>query len=208
MIAIFPHVLKGLIGEMIENKMKKNIIMITGLSLFLMVTSCDKTKSYSELLTEEEHAVNWYMAQQTIVPYVPADSVFETGTSAPFYKMDEDGFVYMQVINNGNLKNRPKKGETVYYRYRYKNVKDMYSGYEPSWLGNVDNLIQSPSSLVFGTTVLTSTLELGEGLQVPLKYLGYDCEVNIVIKSPKGHTKLQTECIPYLYNIKYFKAEY
>ena len=193
---------------MIDYKMKKNIFILAGLVLALLSTSCDKTKSYSELLTEEEHAVNWYMAQQEIVPYVPADSIFETGASAPFYKMDEDGYVYMQVIDPGDLNNKPQKGQTVYYRYKYKNVKDMYNGYNPSWVGNSDNLLQSPSSLIYGTTVITSTLELGEGLQVPLRYLGYDCEVNIVIKSPMGHTKLQTECMPYLYNIKYFKAEY
>lgn len=193
---------------MIDLKMKKSIYAFIGCALLMLATSCDKTKSYSELLTEEEHAVNWYMAQQEIVPYVPADSVFEVGAEAPFYKMDEDGFVYMQVIDTGDLDNRPKKGDIVYYRYKYKNVKDMYNGYTPSWIGNADNLLESSSSLIFGTTVITSTVQLGEGLQVPLKYLGYDCEVNIVIKSPKGPTKLQTECIPYLYNIKYFKAEY
>lgn len=190
-------------------KMKKTISYLFGALLLLpIITSCDKTKSYSELLNEEEHAVNWFLAQQEIVPYVPADSVFKTGENAPYYKMDDDGYVYMQVINPGNMSDRPKKGDTVYFRYKLKNIKYMAEGYDAPWVGNADNLLQPNTSLVYGNTVLTSTVELGEGIQVPLGYLGYDSEVNLVIKSPKGLTENQTECLPLLYNIKYFKAEY
>ena len=148
------------------------------------------------------------MANHEIVPYVPADSVFITGPDAPYYRMDENGYVYMQVINAGDLNDRPVKGQTVYYRYRQRNIKDLYNGMNALWGGNADNLLRPSNSFVYGNTVLTSTTKWGEGIQVPLAYLGYNSEVNLVVKSPKGMPEEQTQCIPYEYNIKYFKAEY
>ncbi len=189
--------------------MKKEILyFIAGLAAFSFLFSCEKTKSYSELLKEEEQAVNWFLANQQIVPYIPADSVFKTGPDAPFYKMNNDGTVYMQVINPGSKTNRPKKGETVYYRYKKRNIKDLYNGIDAPWSGNADNLTFNSTSLIFGNQAITSTTILGEGIQIPLYYLGYDSEVNLVIQSPMGRTDEQTICLPYEYNIKYFKAEY
>ncbi|MDE5807870.1 MAG: DUF4827 domain-containing protein [Muribaculaceae bacterium] len=189
--------------------MRTNKIYYFGvLAALTLLASCESTKSYSELLTEEEHAVNWFMANHEIVPYVPADSVFLTGPDAPYYRMDENGYVYMQVINPGDMSSRPEKGQTVYFRYKQRNIKDLYNGIDASWGGNADNLLFTSSSLIFGNTTIESTTNWGEGIQVPLKYLGYNSEVNLVIKSPTGMPAEQTECIPYEYNIKYFKAEY
>ena len=45
----------------------KNIISILGIGLMMMgAMSCSKTKSYSELLRDEERAVNWYLAQNEV----------------------------------------------------------------------------------------------------------------------------------------------
>ena len=189
--------------------MKRNYILYcAAFAAALSFTSCEDSKSYSDLLREEEEATNWFLADQKIVPYVPADSVFETGSDAPFYKMDEDGYVYMQVVNAGDMSKRPEKGETVYYRYRFRSIKDMYNGIDAPWYGNMDNLEILSANFFYGNTQLTSTVSQGDGIQIPLGYLGYDSEVNLVIKSPEGPTSNQTECIPFEYNIKYFKAEY
>ena len=153
--------------------MKNRIKYITASLLSaLALTSCNDTKSYSELLNEEEEAVNWFMANQQIVTEVPADSVFITGVDAPYYKMDEDGYVYMQVIEKGDMNDRPDKGSRVYFRFKYRNIKDLYNGITSSWTGNADNLEMTSTSLIFGNTMITSTTSWGEGIQVPLKYLG------------------------------------
>ena len=55
---------------------------------------------------------------------------------------------------------------------------------------------------------LSSYLEYGTGIQMPLKFLGYGSEVNLVLKSYYGFQEDQTSCIPYLINIRYFKPEY
>ena len=177
--------------------------------------SCSKTQSYSELLREEEKAVNWFLASKKVCVEVPADSIsFETGEDAPFYKLDENGYVYMQVIDKGEINpstnrpsNRVESGDLVYFRFLRKNIQDLYNGVDSGWLGNANDLT-TPTSFVYKNTYLTSTTAYGTGIQMPLKYLGYGSEVNLVLKSYNGFMEDQTYCVPYIINIRYFKPEY
>lgn len=181
-----------------------------GIMLLLSLASCENTKSYSELLKEETEAVNWYLAQNKVVTSVPEDSVFILGDDAPFYRMNADGTVYMRVINPGDKEKRPKKGDTVFFRFMRKNINYLYQGMTVAGEGNAENMNSSlnGTSLVYGNTTLTSTTQYGEGLQVPLGYLGYDCEVDLIVKSTMGFTSDISNCIPFVYNIRYFRAEY
>lgn len=177
-------------------------------ALLGLLVSCSESESYSDMLRDEEHAVNWWLAQRRVSASVPADSVFECGPDAPYYRMDEDGHVYMQVINPGSKK-RPVKGDRVYFRFMRTNIKNLYDGVPTEPEGNADSFGGSaPTSIIYGNTELTSSTMYGEGIQVPLDYLGYDCEVNLVLKSYQGFIADQTECVPYVLNIRYFKAEY
>ena len=97
------------------NKLKTIILTLTG--LVLMLSACHDSKSYSELLREEERAVNWYMSNHRVVNEVPADTVFETGKDAPFYKLDEEGNLYMQVVSAGTPGNKAKYDQQIYFRY-------------------------------------------------------------------------------------------
>lgn len=179
------------------------------------LASCDKTESYSDLLRDEEKAVNWYLAQQRVETEVPADSVFETGKNAPFYRMNEDGTVYMQVINAGDMKDRPKDGDKVFFRFMRQNIKALYNGIENDPFGNMDDLANAMGNtyLFYGNETYPTSTQYGTGIQVPLDYLGYYSEVNLVVKSYSGFTgnkfqAEQTSCIPFLINVKYYKPEY
>ncbi|MDE7402924.1 MAG: DUF4827 domain-containing protein [Muribaculaceae bacterium] len=179
--------------------------------LLLLFTSCDDGKSYSELLRDEDHAVNWYLAQCRVETSIPKDSVFEVGADAPFYRMNSDGSVYMRVVRLGTGE-KPKKGDTVYYRFMRQNIKYLYDKSNMSaGEGNANDMSSSLGGLsfVFGSNTLATTLKMGEGIQVPLKFLNYDCEVDLIVKSTMGFTEEMSECNPYVYNhMKYFKAEY
>lgn len=173
------------------------------------MTSCEKGKSYSELLKEEEHAVNWYLAQNDVVMHAPEDSVFITGEKAPFYRMDMDGNVYMRVVTEGNRDNRPKEGDRVYFSFVRKDIKAMYAGDEVQWIGNSENLGSAGgTSFVFGNTYLPSSTQYGTGIQLPMKWIGLYSEVEIVIKSIEGFTTDMSTCVPYVYKVRYFPAEY
>ena len=188
----------------------KNIISILGIGLMMMwPISCSKTKSYSELLLDEEHAVNWYLAQNEVEVRLPEDSVFKTGEDAPFYKMDGQGNVYMRVINHGDKNYRAKSGDRVYFKYMRQNISDLKAGLitKDDWIGNAENMATSPTFFILDETNLTSSTKYGMGIQLPMKWLGYYSEVELVIKSIEGWTD-QADVIPVVYRVRYFPAEY
>lgn len=178
----------------------------------MFASSCSKTESYSDLLKKEQKASNWFLAQHKVCNDIPADSIFITGSNAPFYRMDDDGYVYMQVIKTGD-RQLPKTGETVYFTYTRYNIETMYTNNTLNVApvdGNQDNFINSvgDSYFIFNNYSVYSSSYYGSGMQLPLSYLGYNSEVNILLKSYYGFSQDNTTCIPYLVNVRYFKAEY
>lgn len=174
--------------------------------------SCEKSQSYSELLRQEEKAVNRFLADQRVENNVPADSIsFEVGENAPFYRLDQDGYLYMQVINKGDLTQKVKPGDLVYFRFNREDLKARYQGQESQPIGNQNGFQNSADysfSFVFKNNYLASSEAWGQGVQWPLKFLGYNSEVNLVLQSYYGFSDDQTQCIPYLINIKYYRPEY
>lgn len=176
----------------------------------LAFQGCDKSESYSDLLRDEEKAVNWYLADQKVEVEIPAGNDFLTGADAPFYKMDEDGNVYMQVIDKGDPENRAKTGDRVYFMFSARNIKNLYETGYSSVEGNAGTITGSTSQFYFtyGDMSVTSSSTFGTGIQLPLGYLGYFSEVNLIVKSYAGFSDSQASCVPYVMNVKYLKPEY
>lgn len=204
----FGHIQAG-VKSMIPSSLRGAAMTLTAAVMLVSLTACDKSESYSELLRTEEKAVNWYLAQHRVETSVPADSVFQTGEDAPFYRMDEDGTVYMQVISAGDMEDRPEQGDRVYFRYKRQNILYMYEDITDISVGNMDDFnIGGSSSFFLGNKIYPTTTQYGTGIQLPMTYLGYYSEVNLVLKSYAGFTTDQTSCTPYVVNVKYYKSEY
>ncbi|MDE6342537.1 MAG: DUF4827 domain-containing protein [Muribaculaceae bacterium] len=189
----------------------KTLMAAASLGALLLTGACNKTESYTDLLKREQKASNWYLAQQRVCNELPADSVFETGPDAPFYKMDDDGYIYMQVIKVGDRK-MPVYGDQVYFTYTRYNVLEMYeqNTLDVVGKGNQDNFLNSVGDtyFIYQNYGVAVSADYGQGMQLPLSWLGYDSEVNILLKSYYGFSTENTTCIPYLVNTRYFKAEY
>lgn len=193
------------------NKPLYNVILLLG-STLLLITGCSKSQSYSELLRDEEHAVNWYLAGYNVALEIPEDPEMlitweEAGENAPYYKLDSEGYVYMQVVR-ADFQDMVDEGDLVYFRLSRKSILDMYNGIGSESTGNSDYLPNGATSFVYKNTYLSSTTTWGTGIQMPLKYLGYNSEVNLVVKSYYGFAEEQSYCIPYLMNLRYFRPEY
>lgn len=174
------------------------------------LTSCNDSKSYSELLNDETYAVNFYLSDQRVINDVPADSVFESGPDAPFYRIDPEGNVYMQVINPGNRKDPeycPATDQLIYFRFTRYNLSAWYQYGLWEGIGNASDFDFSPTAFRYGNYSLQSSAQYGPGIQLPLSYLGIDCEVNVIIKSQYGFTNEIANVIPFLYNVRYFKSQ-
>lgn len=175
--------------------------------IVVALCSCDDTKSYADLLDDETKAVNNFLADQCVVDKIPADSNFVVGKDAPYYKMDEEGDVYMQVINKGDVNDKAEENQLIYFRFMRYNLNYYTTGTELVGEGNAQDMSYLPSSFRYGNYTLQSSSQYGSGIQLPLYYLGIGCEVNIVIKSQLGFINEISNVIPYLYNVRYFKSQ-
>ena len=169
--------------------------------------SCEKTRSYSELLNDENMAVNRFLADQWVIATIPADSVFEVGPEAPYYQLDEDGNIYMQVLDAGSGE-KVEEEDQVYFRFTRYNLSNYKGDLNAlSKEGNQEDLTQSPTSFRYGNYTLPSSSQWGSGIQLPLAFLPLNSHVNLVIKSQFGWTKEVSYVIPYLYNIRYYPSQ-
>ena len=190
-----------------KNLFCKIALMAVGaLSLF---TACNDDQSYADRLNEERNAVNAYLANHRVVMSVPADSVFETGEDAPFYRVDPDGNVYMQVLDAGDRKNdKPKKSEPIYFRYSRYNLATWYAdGIWTVTSGNESAMDSQACSFNFLDYTLPSSSQWGYGLQYPLLFLGVECEVNLIIKSQYGFSSEISYVTPFYFHVRYFHSQ-
>ncbi|MBR6758347.1 MAG: DUF4827 family protein [Bacteroidaceae bacterium] len=179
-----------------------NIIALV--ACIILATSCDDTKSYAELLDEENDAVEKFLESQTVIEEIPADNMFIVGEDAPYYKLDEDGYVYMQVLHWGDGE-MAQYNEVVFFRYSRINLLTWAEGVDQLPSGN-DSELSKAYSFNFQNTELNSTTQYGKGVQQPLYYVPLNSRVNLIVKSKAGSLNDLTSVIPYLYNIRYFPS--
>ncbi|WP_289157502.1 DUF4827 family protein [uncultured Muribaculum sp.] len=132
------------------------------------------------------------------------EMIKDPAIDAPFYRMDEDGDVYMRVVKTGDMENRPEFNDLVYVRLTRYNLQD-YDGILPEGYGNAYD-VATAITIRYDNENSQSYTQWGEGIQLPLDYLGYGSEVEIVVRSRKGPNDEIGIVIPYLYVIRYFKS--
>ena len=183
--------------------MKKIIrLLFPIVAMALATVSCDDTKSYAELLAEENQTVNRFLVQHRVEESFPED--FEVGENAPFYRVDGSGDVYMQVLERGNG-TFPETNDRVYFRYTSYDLASYVVGGENHGSGNADNVGNTePTFFLLDNYTVSESTQYGTGIQIPVKLLGFDSKVNIVIKSQVGPTAMMSYVIPFLYTVSYF----
>lgn len=183
-------------------------IIALGATIAASFASCDDGKSYAELLTDETHAVNAFLSNHRVQLGIPEYDEIETGADAPFYRLDEEGNVYMQVLSKGNKDMMIKDDDLVYFRFTRNSLflYDVATGEFPEegW-GNSEDLTVGSASFRYNNYTLTSSSQWGSGLQLPLSVLGLGCRVNLVIKSQYGLSNEISQVVPfYYYDVRYF----
>lgn len=186
--------------------MKRILIPILSIIAFAL-SSCNDNKSYAEMLTDENQAVNLFLSQHRVIDEIPTENTaFEIGEDAPYYRLDADGNVYMQVLSLGDNE-KVEEDARVYFRYTRYNLFYYVVGADNTLIGagNADEMTSDTTFFIYGSETIAESTQYGTGIQLPLKYLGYNCRVNLVIKSQAGPTADMSYVIPYLYTLSYYK---
>lgn len=185
----------------------KIVISMFAAIVTLASVSCNDGKTYAELLESEDHYVNNYLADNIVYNEIPADTVFETGENAPYYRIDEEGDLYMQFIDPGTPGNKVKDDELIYFRYTRYNLQFYNDGEFSYGGGNDDDMSMANTSFRFGNYTLQSSTRWGSGIQQPLVYLPVDCQVNLIVKSQYGFTSEMADVQPYLFKLRYYRPK-
>lgn len=129
----------------------------------ILFSGCNDSKSYAELLTEENQAINAYLLNQKVETTLPDDGNFLTGEDAPFYKLDEEGNVYMKVIDAGKPEWMAESDELVYFRFTRWSLLSYnpYTNEHIDGWGNSDDLGLGSASFRFGNYTLSSSSAWG-----------------------------------------------
>lgn len=170
-------------------------------------TACSDDETYAELLQKENMNVNRFLADHRVINEIPADTVFETGEDAPYYRLDEDGNLYMQVLDAGTKGDTVEYNELIYFRFTRYNIESYMGDNQFGSSNGNDDVLNGNYSFRFNNYQTNSSYQNGVGVQMPLHYLPVDCEVNIVIKSQYGSPSEMSYVIPFLYNIRYFRPK-
>lgn len=178
--------------------------LLSAVVIALTLGACNDTESYADLLNKENRSVNNYLADHRVELSIPEDTVFETGPDAPFYRLDEDGQLYMQVLDAGTKGNRVKNDEQIYFRYTRYALESYQNGKLPAASGNSITLMAC--WFRYANYRIQGSYQWGSGIQAPLRYLPVDCKVNIVIKSQQGFVDEQTNVTPFLYTLTYSRG--
>ena len=180
--------------------------LIIASALAISLSSCNDSKTYAELLTDETHYVNNFLADQKVINSIPDDTVFVTGEDAPYYRIDPDGNLYMQVVEPGTPGNMAKKNELLYVRFTRYNLAFYRNGKLPEGEGN-DNVLGGNYAIRVGNYELNSTYSFGMGIQAPLDLVPVDAVINLVVKSQFGRPSEMSYVYPFLYSIRYFRPK-
>lgn len=196
-------------NNMMMNITKKLAMFAATAMLAVAASSCSDEVSYADRLNSERNACNAFLATKRVVNEIPADTIFEVGENAPFYRIDNEGNVYMQVIKSSDRKaDKAKVSETIYFRYTRYNIVSWYeTGSLIPYDGNATDMSTSSSYFNYSDYTLPASSQWGYGLQMPLNFLGVECEVKLLVKSQYGLTSEISYVMPFLYHVRYFHSK-
>lgn len=168
------------------------------------ITITQNPSTSEDLRNRENRAINKYISQFRVIDTVPDIKDIQTGSDAPYYKLDVDGKVYMQVLQKGNG-SVPEYGDKIYFRFdRYNLIYFLENGYLGDPFGNISDISSSATSFILND----EDSQWGSAIQMPLLLgLPLGSEVNLVVASDLGFTNEIANITPFLYKVMYLRNE-
>lgn len=177
--------------------MNKRIIFIAFIFAALsMQIACNKTKTYTDYLKDENKAIDKFIKAEGIrvLEDFPADKKFG---KKEFY-LDPASGVYYHIIDSGNGE-RITPGDEIYIRFtgmKFFMTEDTAS------YSNIN--AHTPETLVFGNTSSYTSL----GWIIPLQYVGDSASVRMIVPFNAGTSYAKSNYQPAYYEKIFYRFEH
>ncbi len=190
--------------------MKKiNFIILSIIGLILITTSCNKRKTYADLLKAESKAIDKFISKNKLVILkdFPQNGQFK---DKEFYKDPATG-VYYNIIETGDTTNyKLKVGDEVHVRFR--GLKYFSTDNDSTEYENMDpNRSPWPETFSYRGDVNLETRSLYSqttaGFAVPLKNVGHNGRVRMIIPFTWGSQSDQQAYTPTYYDVITYRLD-
>lgn len=197
--------------------MKKLILFFFTLMAFsALFYACDDTKTYAEMMEEEDEAIEAFIKDSNIVvisqtEFYKQDSI--TDVSKNEYVLLANG-VYMQIVDKGstNLADTIRPNEVVLVRFSEYSLMDKMqtvSNLEVPNLVDEFRYTVSSSSIagIFSTNPYGAMYYYYQDTTVPagwlaaLAYIRNGAHVKLIVPHKMGHTNAMSSVAPYYYDM-------
>lgn len=157
-----------------------------------------------DLRNRENRAIKKYISQFRVIDAVPDVKDIQTGSDAPYYELDVDGKIYMQVLKIGNG-SVPEYGDKIYFRFdRYNLIYFLEHGHLGDPSGNISDISLSATSFILNDV----DSQWGSAIQMPMLLgLPLGSEVYLVVASDLVFTNEIANITPFLYKVMYLRDE-
>lgn len=198
--------------------MKKLIYLFLALfALSLGFQACDDTKTYAEMLDDEDDAIDAFIRDSSIT--VISQSEFYANDSMTDVSKNEyvqlASGVYMQIIDKGveDKSDTVKNNDIVLVRFSEYDILNNYLSYsnlDIVYMVDEFRYVVTSSSIAgiftggyYMTNVTTGGSAVPAGWLVPLAYVRNKAHVKLIVPSKMGNTYALSNVIPNYYDIKY-----
>lgn len=181
--------------------MKKSFYIILSLVFIAALSSsCNKRKTYADLLKEENRAIDKFIAKNklTILDAFPKNGAFK---EHEFYRDPATG-VYFNIIQVGDTINTEKAKEGSEVHVRFKGLK-YFSKNDSIEYNNYDPIMSPwPETFVYRglVTIANRSLYATPGWAVPLQYVGRKGKVKLIVPFNMGSSTDQQGYTPTYYD--------
>lgn len=198
--------------------MKKLTFLFLSLLLFgAAFQACDNTKTYAEMLEEEEDAIKAFIKDNNIrvisqTEFYNNDSITDTARNE--YVHLASG-VYMQIRDKGsdNPADTVKKNDKMLVRFSEFNISENTAGvsnmYYPDILDEFNYTVTSTSIAgIFTRGVMMSYYQspaVPAGWLVPLTFVRDMAHVRLIVPSKMGHSVAMNSVYAYYYDIRRYQ---
>lgn len=197
---------------------KLTFFFLTLMALCIGFQACDDTKTYAEMLEDEDNAIEAFIRDSNITVISQSQFYAQDSTTDPakneFVQLASG--VYMQILDKGveDKSDTVKNNDIILVRFSEYDVLNKYTSYsnlDIVYMVDEFRYVVTSSSIagiftggnyMYSTSSSVNTA-VPAGWLVPLEYVRNKAHVKLIVPSKMGGNVGMQNVIPYYYDIKY-----
>lgn len=197
---------------------KLTFFFLALMALCIGFQACDDTKTYAEMLEDEDNAIEAFIRDSNITVISQSQFYAQDSTTDPakneFVQLASG--VYMQILDKGveDKSDTVKNNDIILVRFSEYDVLNKYTSYsnlDIVYMVDEFRYVVTSSSIagiftggnyMYSTSSSVNTA-VPAGWLVPLEYVRNKAHVKLIVPSKMGGNVGMQNVIPYYYDIKY-----